>query len=234
MRKLRMVWMIIAQWIMLVGMLEAGPATLYQEALIAEKMSGDVKRALQLYEQIAVQATGDEAWLANRARFQIDLLRERLGLPKWVAPKDARTTGVSFRQLFQRDFLERSRSSYFQDFDQQLVDLRSRFKIERFRLDQPEDVQARSWFVVWFDRLRQGLGIQSFAEKIAEAAEHRRRLRPMTVVALYQAGLDAEKRLGDFEGAVGYYDRALNQTSDEALHAQIVNRLDFCRSRVKD
>jgi len=229
MRKLRIGWMIIAQWIILVSCLEAGTAALYQEALVAEKSAGDLRQALQLYEQVAVQATGDEVWLANRARVQIDLLRERLGLPKWVDPNDTQKNSVTFRQLFQRDFSARSRSSYFQAFD-----LRSRFKVDRFATDQSEYVHKRSWFVAWFDALRRDLGIQSFAEKIAVAAEQRRRLRPMTVEALFQAGLDAEKRLGDFELAVSYYDRAVERSPDDMLQAQLLKRLNFCREQIRN
>jgi len=233
----RIVLKTLAQWVMLlgvVGVVEADTMVLFQQALVTEKGEGDLKRALQLYEQVCDEAQGGQVWVVTQARDRMVVLRERLGLPRARDVQASSTMAASFRDLLSRDVSTRKALSYLQAVDVRLLDLKSQMGVDRFEQTRRDGVPKPIWIEVQFHKVRKMLGIQSFSEKLAEAAEKRRRLRPMGVAELFQAGLDAEKGLGDFKGAVGYYRRALEGVVDMDLKVQIDDRLAFCQRQMRE
>lgn len=229
----------IAQWVMLlmigsVGWAEANGATLYQQALVAEKNVGDWETALQLYEQILVDVKGEDAWMVDRVRERVAVLRERIDLPKKVGAQGVFNETRSIRQeFFSRNQIRREPSSYVQVVDRQFSDWKSRLGVDRSARNEPEFFRKLSWIETQFHKTRRALGIQSFSEKIAEAAARRRQTRPMNFAGLFQAGLGAEKGAGDFEVAIGYYQRALDMMPETAFKIQIHKRLAFCLQQMQ-
>lgn len=239
MDKLKTTLKTIAQWVMLlvlgsVGLIEAGSVTLYQQALVAEKNVGDLETALQLYEQILVDIKSEDVWIANQVRERVAILRKRLGLPKKVDAQQLPNETQYFRQmLFSRSQTRREPSPYLQAIDRQFSDLKSRLGVDRSARNEPEIFRKLYWIETQFHKARRILGIQSFSEKIVEVAARRRQLRPMNFVGLFQAGLNAEKGTGDFEVAIGYYQRALNRAPETTFKVQINKRLAFCQQQMK-
>lgn len=210
----------------------AGVMPQYQQALALEKQSGDLEKALQIYEQVAREATGDEVWVAQHARDRIAILRKQLGVSEWEENSAFENRNAIFRQLFQRD-LNQNPSSYLQAIDQQVLNLRTQLGIQEMTSRIQELPTEKNWLELQFHKYRKALGIQSFEDHLALAAQKRRQLRPLNGFALYQAGLVAEKGFGDYEVAVGYYQRALEMVSDTQVEVQIQERLSYCQQAIQ-
>ena len=224
----------IAQWVMLlmigfVGWVEAGSVDLYQQALVAEKNAGDLQTALGLYEQILETVTGEDAWMVDQVRGRVVVLRERLGLPKRV---EGPSVTSSFQQVFMRDQTRLRSAPYVSEIDRHVLDWKAQLGVDRF-VGEPEALLEHSWIEVQFHKMRKALGVQSFSEKLAMVADQRRQLRPMGLVTLFQAGLHAEKGVGDFNTAVIYYRRALEIASPDVYKVLIERRLAFCQQQVQ-
>lgn len=226
---------------------------LFQDALIREKALGDLAAAAKGYRAVLdlYREGRVDTRLALRARKRLDLLKGRFdlemdqdvsvdesGLPKLETDRttqelqalreafgiEALLPGVELgRQIgpVQPVWALARRIQAIGALDS--AGPSKRLDRTNRKRDPVEDFGRR------MVRLKEALGLGGLAEYYAVWYKKKHRSRPMQPVDFYWAGLMAEKDRGDFEAALGFYQRALAQVHlSPQLERQIRHRLDFC------